>query len=172
MKNVCRFVVILQLIISLSSITTFGQNRKNTVCLPWTWIMPLITNRNEIETSYGATTTKDKSNPYQTYVAEFGKINVLFAPEKKYYKEYDKFLETGTVVNYFVSPQIRFAISELPYDLTLYDRDATYSPRELGYYSEKSGIMIGTEIVVGEDGSKIERVRSLEYRAPLKNYKK
>lgn len=144
-----------------------GAQTNGKTCLPWAWIIPLGTDRSEIERAFGPAVSKDRTNPYQTYEAPFGRINILFAPEKRFYPEYERALKQGTVLNYFVSPKAMINLSDLPYDLSRYKRDSSNSPREISYFSEDTGILVVTGIV--SDDSKVSReiVRNIEYRSRI-----
>ena len=143
-----------------------AQEARSERILPWSWIIPLTTKRNQIENVFGTPISKDASNPYQTYATDFGKINILFSTKKEKVKGVDTTVDAAVVVNFFVSPSNRLEVSEIPYDLSGFVRDATYSPREISYFSEERGILLATEIIENKAGKKIERLRSFEQRPP------
>lgn len=130
----------------------------------WRWIVPLKTQKAEIERAFGDSITNDKSSSFQTYVADFGKVTVTYSRERKFIKVCSCVLEAGTVLSTFVSPKTQFRLSDLDLDLNKFTKDDTFSPRELSYFSESEGILIATEIIAAEDGRKIERVFALQYK--------
>jgi hypothetical protein len=138
------------------------QNQ-NEVGKGWKWIIPLKTQKAEIEKVFGESITKDRKSLFQTYVTEFGKINVAYAGERQFVKECSCIVKAGTVVTTFVSPR-KLKLSELKFDLTTFEKNDTFAPREISYFSEKEGILIATEIIELEDKSRIERVIAIEFR--------
>lgn len=159
-----QLLILLQLL--TFCITVHCQNQTE-VDKGWKWVVPLETKKAEIEKVFGESITKDKKHPFQTYVADFGKITAIYTTKRKLIKACSCYVNAGTVLRALVYPK-RFKLSELNYDLSQFKKDDTYSPRELSYYSAKDGIFIGTEIVELEDGSKIERVFTIEYRPKIK----
>jgi len=163
MINRLIFLLVIQLV--CLCITVQCQNQTE-VDKDWKWIIPLVTKKVEIEKQFGESITKDKTNPFQTYVVEFGKITVTYTKEKEFVKECSCSISADTVLEIFISTK-RFKLSDLNYDLSKFIKDDTFSPREISYFSEKIGVLIVTEIVELEDKSKVERVTTLEYR-PIK----
>ncbi|MBX3292101.1 MAG: hypothetical protein KF881_04305 [Acidobacteria bacterium] len=129
----------------------------------WRWVIPLATNRAEIERAFGDSITKDKSSPFQTYVADFGKITINYAVANQYIKECSCAVSKGTVIEAMISPY-RFPISRLNLNLDKFTKDSTFSPRELSYFNKDDGILIVTEIVETSDRVMVERVVWIEYR--------
>ena len=161
--------------ILLSLLLSFAVNancqKQTDIDQPWKWIIPLKTQKTEIEMAFGNSITEDKNNPFQTYVAEFGKITVTYALTNKFIRECACTVNAGTVLETFVSPK-RFKLSDLKIDITKFKKDVTFSPREISYFNAEEGILIDTEIVELRDKTKIERVVAIEYRPKVRVSKK
>lgn len=161
-----RFSIFLLLHFFCLSINAQSQNQID-AGKSWNWVVPLKTHKTEIEKEYGESVTKDKKSLFQTYVAAFGKITAVYAGEKEFIQECSCTLQPGTVIKTFVSPQ-KLNLTELNFDLKTFEKNDTFSPREISYYSEREGILITTEIIELEDKTKLERVISIEYRPSQK----
>lgn len=133
----------------------------------WNWIVPLKTNKIEVEKVFGESIDADKNHPFQTYRTEFGKITAAYALKGDFVEECFCVLDAGTVWNFFISPSRIIKLSELDLDLKNFKKDDTYSPREIHYSSEKKGILIATKIVDLKDTGKTEVVFALRYERTL-----
>jgi hypothetical protein len=162
MKNIISLYIIL-LVLAMSVVTDTSQERRPADA--WNWIIPLRTNKADIEKIFGSPTTEDKSNPFQTYVSEFGKITVVYARDRRVIEETSCTVEKDTVLNYSVSPS-KLALSNLGFDMKLFLRDSTYSPREIGYFSEALGVLIDTTLILSTEKCQTEQVVLIEYHAP------
>ena len=147
---------------TIFALTGFGQT-KVAIEKEWNWIVPLKTTRSEIEKAFGSSITADKNEPYQTYTASFGKVNVQYAEKNRFIEECSCTVGPGTVISTFVSLK-SLKLSDLNLNLEEFIKDATFSPREISYFSEKEGMLVATEIVEMPDKTMLERVFAIEYR--------
>ena len=142
---------------------------QNEITKNWNWIIPLKTKKAEIETVFKKSVDKDKDHPYQTYTTEFGKFTIAYTTEEKnFVKACSCNVEPGTVIRVFISLKDRVKLSDLNLDLSSFEKDDTFSPRELSYSNEKEGLLIATEIVKMPNGEKLERVFAIELRPGVK----
>ncbi len=160
MKNTA-FIVVIFLILNVALVRP--QDRRPTDS--WTWIVPLRTKKVDIERAFGSSITEDKTHPFQTYVSEFGRITAAFAPDRMRIDEHPCFAEKGSVLNYSISPR-KLNLLDLGYDLKLFTKDLSGSPREITYFSEALGLLIDTTLLESPDQPKVERVLMLVYHAP------
>jgi hypothetical protein len=129
----------------------------------WKWIQLLKTSRQEIETIYGPSVSRDASSWSQVYEAEFGRIGVFFALKERFVEACRCEVPGGTVLSIFISPDELY-FDELDFDMGQFRRDPTYSPREIGYLNVKLGIFLSTTLETTENKQKRERVLGIWYR--------
>lgn len=164
MKTILLFLICLVANLSIAA------QKANYTDNSWTWIVPLKTEKKNIEKKYGSSINKDKKHPFQTYSTEFGKITVAYSKENQLIKSCSCVVNKDIVLNYFISPK-DLKLSDLNYNLENFKKDITFSPREISYYSENESLLISTEIVELIDKSNVEKVIGLLYRPKVQKAK-
>ncbi len=142
----------------------------------WKWIIPTRTTRLQIEKKFGSSVTDDKNAMFQSYQTQTEKISVIYSKEKTFNKICSCYIKPKMVISFIVSPLRRILLSDFRIDLSTYEKDDTYLPREIWYTNESKGILIVTALAEIEDGkSGVERITSWHYSPKLykpKNSKK
>lgn len=161
MKNVLMYVMV----IMLGVMNVFGQKMSEEPRTQWGWITPGETTKATVEKTLGESIEKDKRNPYQTYSASFGKVNILYSTNNKYL-ECGQIVPKDTVIDYFVSPAQPTLLTQLPYDLATFKRNPVFAPREITYLSPDHSLVIDASTMVLTGGQSVEVVRVLIYQIP------
>jgi hypothetical protein len=139
----------------------------------WKWIIPTKTTKLQIEKKLGGSVTKDKNALFQSYQTETEKISIIYSKEKTFNKLCRCYIKAESVISFIVSPACQILLSDFKIDLLAYEKDDTYSPREIWYTNESEGILVVTAIAEIEGGKrKVERITSWHYSPKLDKPKK
>ncbi len=129
----------------------------------WDWIEPLVTTRTEVEKRFGQSISKDKSHPFQTYEAEFFKVNIAYAKGTEKPLGARACLASGTVISVYVSP-LDLPLSALDVDIKAFRKDLTYFPREVSYFDELNRTLLTTTLIETDTNELREMVVAIRYQ--------
>jgi hypothetical protein len=105
-----------------------------------------VTSKKDVEKAFGASKTLDDRGSFLTYETKFGKVNVAYSTEKEYIAACSCIVPPDVVLSLFISPKDAL-LSDLQYDLSDFERDDVFSPREISYFNARRGILIATTLV-------------------------